>query len=46
MGKTRCLFKKIRNTKETFHVKMRTIKEKNGKDLIKAEEMKKRCKNI
>ena len=45
MGKTRCLFKKIRDTKETFNVKMRTIKEKNGKDLIKAEEIKKRCKN-
>ena len=45
MGTTRCLFKKITDTKETFHVKMSTIKERNGKDLIKAEEMKKRCKN-
>ena len=45
MGKTRCLLKKITDTKETFHVKMSTIKERNGKDLIKAEEMKKRCKN-
>ena len=45
MGKTRCLFKKIRDTKEIFHVKMRKIKEINGKDLKKAEEIKKRCKN-
>ena len=42
MGKTRCLFKKIRDTKETFHVKMRTIKERNSKDLKKAEKIKKR----
>ena len=33
MGKTRDLFKKIRDTKETFHVKMGTIKDRNGKEL-------------
>ena len=33
MGKTRDLFKKIRDTKETFHVKMGTIKDRNGMDL-------------
>ena len=42
MGKTRDLFKKIRDTKETFHVKMGTIKDRNGKDLTEAEEIKKR----
>ena len=45
MWKTKCFFKKIRDTKEIFHVKMRKIKEINGKDLKKAEEIKKRCKN-
>ena len=40
MGKTRALFKKIRDTKGTFHVKMGTIKDKNGKDLTEAEEIK------
>ena len=42
MGKTRELFKKIRDTKGTFHAKMGTIKDRNGKDLIEAEEIKKR----
>ena len=42
MGKTRDLFKKIRDTKGTFHAKMGTIKDRNCKDLTKAEEIKKR----
>ena len=42
MGKTRDLFKKIRDTKGTFHAKMSTIKDRNGKDLIEVEEIKKR----
>ena len=42
MGKTRDLFKKIRDTKGTFHAKMGTIKYKNGMDLTEAEAMKKR----
>ena len=42
MGKTRDLFKKIRDTKGTFHTKMGTIKDKNGNDLTEAEEIKKR----
>ena len=41
MGKTRDLFKKIRDTKETFHAKMDTIKERNGTDLLKQKIMKK-----
>ena len=41
MGKTRGLFKKIRNTKGTFHAKMGTIKDKNGMDLTEAEDIKK-----
>ena len=41
MGKTRDLFKKIRDTKGTFHAKMGTIKDKNCKDLTEAEEIKK-----
>ena len=40
MGKTRDLFKKIRNTKGTFHAKMGTIKERNGNDLTEAEDIK------
>ena len=36
MGKTRDLFKKIRNTKEIFHVKMGSIKDRNGMDLTEA----------
>ena len=42
MGKTRDLFKKIRDTKGTFHAKMGSIKGRNGMDLIKAEDIKKR----
>ena len=42
MGKTRDLFKKIRNTKGTFHAKMGSIKDKNGRDLTEAEDIKKR----
>ena len=41
MGKTRDLFKKIRDTKGTFHTKMGTIKDRNGRDLIEAEDIKK-----
>ena len=40
MGKTRDLFKKIGDTKETFHAKMGTIKDRNGKDLPETEEIK------
>ena len=42
MGMTRDLFNKIRDTKETFHAKMGTIKDRNGMDLIEAEDIKKR----
>ena len=42
MGKTRDLFKKIRDTKGTFHTKMGTIKDRNGMDLTEAEDIKKR----
>ena len=42
MGKTRDLFKKIRDTKGPFHAKMSTIKDRNGMDLIEAEDIKKR----
>ena len=41
MGKTRDLFKKIRDTKGTFHEKMGSIKDRNGTDLTKAEDIKK-----
>ena len=41
-GKDRDLVKKIRDTKGTFHVKMGKIKDRNGKDLIEVEEIKKR----
>ena len=41
MGKTRALFKKIRDTKGTFHAKMGTIKDRNGMDLTEAEDIKK-----
>ena len=41
-GKTRELFKKMRYTKGTFHAKMGTIKDRNGKDLTEAEDIKKR----
>ena len=43
MGKTRDLFKKITDTKITFHAKMGTIKDRNGMDLTEAEGIKKRC---
>ena len=42
MGKTRDLFKNIRNTKEIFHAKMGTIDDRNGMDLTEAEDIKKR----
>ena len=42
MGKTRDLYKKIRDTKGTFHTKMGTIKDRNGMDLTEAEDIKKR----
>ena len=42
MGKTRDLFKKIRDTKGTFHTKMGTTKERNGMDLTEAEDIKKK----
>ena len=42
VGKTRDLFKKIRDTKGTFHAKMGTIKDKNGMDLTQAEDIKER----
>ena len=42
MGKTRDLFKKIRETKGTFHAKMGSIKDRNGLDLTEAEDIKKR----
>ena len=41
MGKTRDLFKKIRDTKRTFHAKTGTVKDRNSKDLTEAEEIKK-----
>ena len=41
MGKTRDFFKKIRDTKGTFHVKMGTIKDRNGTDLTEKEDTKK-----
>ena len=43
MGKTRDVFKKIRDTRGTFHAKMGTIKDRNGKDLTEVEDIKKRC---
>ena len=42
MGKTRDLFKKIRDTKGTYHAKMGSIKDRNGMDLTEAEDIKKR----
>ena len=42
MGKTRDLFMKIRDSKATFHAKMDLIKDRNGTDLIEAEDIKKR----
>ena len=42
MGKTRDLFKEIRDTQGTFHAKMRTVKDRNGMDLTEAEDINKR----
>ena len=42
LGKTRDLFKKIRDTRGTFHAKMDTVKDRNGMDLTEAEDIKKR----
>ena len=42
MGKTRDIFKKIKDTKGTFHAKMGSIKDRNGLDLTEAEQIKKR----
>ena len=43
MGKSKDLFKKIRDTKGTFHAKMGSIKDRNGRDLTEAEDMVKIC---
>ena len=45
MGKTRDLLKKIRNTKETFHAKMSSIKDRNGMDLTEADILRRGGKN-
>ena len=45
MGKTRDLFKKIRDTKGTFHAKMGLIKDRNGMDVTEAEDIKRGGKN-
>ena len=45
LGKTRDLFKKIRDSKGTFHAKMGTMKDRNGMDLTEADDIKMRCKN-
>ena len=45
MGKTRDLFKKIKDTKGTFHAKMGLIKDRNGMDLTEAEELRRGSKN-
>ena len=45
MGTTRDLFKNIRDTKGTFYAKMGSIKDRNGRELTEAEDIKKRCKN-
>ena len=45
MGKTRDLFKKIRDIKGTFHTKMSSKKDRNGRDLTEEEDIKKRCRN-
>ena len=44
MGKTKVLFKKIRDTKGTFHGKMGSVKDRNGRDITEAEDIKKRWK--
>ena len=46
MGKTRDLFKKIRDTKGAFHTKIGTMKERNGTDLTEAEDIKKKVARI
>ena len=46
MGKTRDLFKKIGDTKGTFHAKIGTIKDRNSKDLTEAEDIKKRRQEL
>ena len=46
MGKTSDLFKKIRDTKGTFHAKMGSIKDRNGRDLTEAEDIKKRWQEL
>ena len=46
MGKTRDFFKKMRDIKGIFHAKMATIKDRNGRDLTKAEDMKKEVARI
>ena len=46
MGKTRDLFKKIRDTKGIFYAKMGSIKDRNDRDLTEAEDIKKRCARI
>ena len=46
IGKTRDLFKKIRDTQGTFHAKMGSIKDRNGMDLTEAKDIRRRCKNI
>ena len=46
MGKTRDLFKKIRHTKGTFHAKMGSIKDRNGRDLTEAEDIFKKVARI
>ena len=46
MGKTRDLFKKIRDTKWTFHAKMGSIKDRNGMDLTEAEDIKQRWQEL
>ena len=45
MGKTRDVLKKIRDTKRTFHAKMGSIKDRNGRDLTEVEDIKKRWQN-
>ena len=46
MGKTRDLFKKIRDTKGTFHAKMGSVEDRNGMDLTEAEDIKKRWQDL
>ena len=46
MGKTRDVFKKIRDSKGTFHAKMDSIKDRNGMGLTEAEAIKKRCVHV